>query len=234
MRFSLIIPAYNEERRIGATLERATAFLADEDAEILVVDDGSDDGTAGLVRREFPSVRLISCPANRGKGHAVKEGMLTASGDFRAYYDADGSTPIEELTRAWPVFEAGADIVIGSRSISGSDVQVRQARLRETMGRGFNLLLHLLRLTRFMDTQCGFKVFTCRAVQETFPRASIQGFGFDAEILYIAAKRRLRIQELPVRWVNSRESRVRLLADGFGMLRDALVVRANALAGRYD
>ncbi len=235
MHLSLVIPAYNEAQRIGPTLELVRGYLARQDYayEIIVVDDGSRDGTAGVVG-SFDGVKLVCLERNRGKGAAVQRGMLKeASGAYRFYYDADASTPIEELDACWPRFAAGADIVIGSRALAASRIERRQAWYREHMGRVFNLFLRGLGLTRFRDTQCGFKGYTARAAEACFSRQTLDGFSFDAELLYIAAMHGLRVDEVPIRWLNSPKSRVNPLTDSTRMFLDLLRVRANAAAGRY-
>jgi len=233
---SLIIPAYNEEVRVIVTLDRMGRHLArqDYDFEIIVVDDGSTDTTAELVKSLHPEVRLISYKPNRGKGHAVKTGMLAASGAYRLYSDADGSTPIEELDRMWPWFDAGADIVIGSRSLPESDVQVRQHYIRESMGRTFNKFVKLFLGLPFVDTQCGFKGFTAHSAGILFSRQQRNRFSFDAELLYIARKHHLRVHELPVCWINSPHSRVKIIKDSLDMLRGIFRIRLNDLARKYE
>ena len=240
MHLSIVIPAYNEAERIGETLRAADAYLAAQpyDAEVVVVDDGSGDGTAGVVEAcaaaaKVP-VTLASLPRNRGKGFAVRTGMREhARGSYRVYYDADGSTPIAELAKLWPAFDAGADIVIGSRALPASDVQVRQAWYRQTMGRIFNLILRALALSPYKDTQCGFKGFTQAACETVFPRQTLDRFSFDAELLYIAARHGLRIAEVPVVWRNSPLSRVNPLRDAARMFLDLLRIRANVFLGKY-
>lgn len=240
MHLSLVIPAYNEADRIGATLSSALAYFARQDyaSEIIVVDDGSTDDTAGVVRRyleEHPEkIRLECLPGNRGKGYAVRMGMLgLAAGDFRFYYDADGSTPIEELDRCPALFAAGADIVIGSRALPESVIQRRQAWYREHMGRCYNRLEKALGITPYADTQCGFKGFTARAAEICFSRQTIHRFSFDAELLYIAARHGLRIVELPVSWVNSPKSKVNPVSDAARMFVDLLAIRVKTLTQRY-
>ncbi|MBI1317592.1 MAG: glycosyltransferase [Candidatus Hydrogenedens sp.] len=235
MRLSLVIPAFNEAQRLPGTLRLVREYLSRQDyeSEVIVVEDGSKDGTAEAARA-FDGVRVVQMPVNRGKGAAVREGMWKAArGDFRVYYDADASTPIEMLERLWPCFEAGADIVIGSRALSDSDVAVRQVWYRQEMGRMNNRLLRLLGLTPFPDTQCGFKGFTAAACEAVFPRQTIERFSFDAELLYIAALRGLRIDEVPVRWENSPDTRVHPLRDASRMVLDALVIRMRAWRGAY-
>lgn len=236
MHFSLVVPTYNEQARIGDSLQKAQDFLGAQpyDWEILVVDDGSTDGTVALVGESFPDVRLVTYRPNRGKGYAVKTGMLAARGDFRVFYDADASTPIEEVEKLWPLFEAGADIVIGSRSLPESDVAVRQHLLRETMGRTFNLVLKAVLGETFIDTQCGFKAFTAAAASVLFARQHLAGFSFDAELLYIARKHSLRIEEIPVRWLNSPNSRVKVVTHSWQMLRDLVRIRRHGRRGEYD
>lgn len=239
MKLSLVIPAYNELLRIGPTLADVLAYFARQpyDAEVIVVDDGSTDGTAGavtpLLDHARPTVRLVRQPENRGKGAAVRAGMEAATGEFRAYYDADGSTPITELDKVWAFFDAGFDIVAGSRAVRDADVEVHQAWHREMMGRVNNLILRAIGVTRLRDTQCGFKVFTAAACGIVFPRQTIERFSFDAELLYIAHKHGLRIHEMPVHWRNDPSSRVRLLGDSLEMLLRVLGIRLKDARGRY-
>lgn len=241
MHVSLIIPAYNEAERIGNTLEVAARWLSRQEypAEIIVVDDGSRDNTAAIVRDCEPHMPvpliLDSMPENQGKGAAVHTGMLRlARGAYRFFYDADASTPIEEVARCMPLFEAGADIVIGSRALPDSVIEERQVWYREFMGRCFNRIEHLLRLTRFKDTQCGFKGFSAQAAEYCFSRQTVFRFSFDVEILYIAEKHGLRVQEIPVHWINCPKSRVNPITDAGRMFLDLLRIRVNDLAGRYD
>lgn len=241
MYLSLVIPAYNEADRIGDTLVAADRYFMrqDYDAEIIVVDDGSHDDTAGVVRthqqeRRTP-VRLKSLPENRGKGYAVKAGMLEqATGRFRFFCDADGSTPIEELDRCGALFESQADIVIGSRALPDSIIQQRQAWYRENMGRCYNRIERMLGITSYSDTQCGFKGFTDTAAEICFTRQTVRRFSFDAELLYIAAKHGLNIQEIPVRWINSPNSKVNPVRDASRMFLDLVAIRLKDLSGRYD
>lgn len=236
MHLSIVIPAFNEEPRIEETLQQVTDYLSSQtyDAEIIVVDDGSTDGTVSVVQTIFPKVRIVSYDQNRGKGYAVKEGMLAATGDYRLFYDADGSTPIEESEKLWPLFEAGADVVIGSRSLPESDVQRHQPWYREKMGRVFNLILKLLALTHFPDTQCGFKAFTSEATATLFTAQTIEHFSFDAELLYIAQRKGLRVEQIPVQWINCPHTRVSAMTDSFCMFLDIVVIRLNAWRGKYS
>lgn len=233
--FSLIIPAYNEASRIGHTLATCTEYLGRQSysSEIIVVDDGSSDDTAAVVQREFPAVKVIRYDENRGKGNAVKVGMLAAEGQFRLFYDADGSTPISEVEKAWPLLENGIDIVIGSRALPDSDIALRQPWYRQNMGRIYNLLLRLLGLTRFPDTQCGFKVMSAASAESVMPLITREGFGMDCEMLAIADRQGYRIDQVPVRWLNSEDSRVRVVRDSLNMFREVLVVRWNLMTGKY-
>jgi dolichyl-phosphate beta-glucosyltransferase len=235
VRLSVVIPAYNEERRIGKTLDLAEAYLATKDyaSEIIVVVDGSEDATAEIVRTQHPNVRLINYTPNRGKGYAVKTGIMAAQGECRLFTDADGSTPIEEIDRVWPLFKNGADVVIGSRSLPQSNVSVRQHPLREGMGRAFNLIVKTILGLPYIDTQCGFKAFSANAAQIIFTRQRRNRFSFDAELIFIARKHGLRIEELPVSWMNSPHSRVKIVRDSLDMLRGVLRVRLSDIAGKY-
>lgn len=236
VRLSIVIPAYNEEERIGSTIKAIDAYRAklDYDSEVIVVDDGSTDNTVAVVHDTDPGVQVISYAPNRGKGHAVRAGMTAAKGDYRLFYDADASTPIEEINKLWPRFDEGADIVIGSRSLPESDVQIHQPWYRENMGRVFNGIIRVLGVTRFHDTQCGFKAFTAQACNLVFPRQTIERFSFDAELLYIAEKHQLRVEQLPIRWINCPHTSVNPLTDSACMFWDAATIRFKDLMGRYQ
>ena len=219
VRVSLIIPTFNEADRIGGTLEAVQAYFVRQGYafEVIVVDDGSTDGTSEAVRSRFPDVKVIAYPRNRGKGYAMRRGVVEAAGAVRIVYDADGSTPIEEVGRLWPEFEKGAAVVIGSRALPDSDVRVRQPKYRRAMGRIFNWLLRALRLTTFRDTQCGFKAFTAASCDVIFPRLTMNGFGSDCEMLYLARVHGLPVVQVPVTWINSPVSRVNPVLDSFAI-----------------
>lgn len=233
---SIVIPAYNEEKRIVPTLGKLLAYLRGRDfpAEVVVVDDGSSDATAALVRRHVggePPIHLISAP-HRGKGHAVKTGMLAARGSYRFLCDADLAMPIEEIQRFLPPTLEGVHVAVGSREAPGAR-RYGEPRARHLMGRGFNLIARLLAVRSISDTQCGFKCFTAHAAEHLFTQQRLDGFGFDVEVLFIAQRSGLRVVEVPIDWYHQRESKVRPLRDTWAMLRDILVVRWNHVTRRY-
>ena len=235
IQISVVIPSFNEEKRVGSTLDKLEAYLDGQpySYEILVVDDGSTDGTAHVVTDEYPEVTLVTYSENRGKGYAMRQGVPECKGAFILVYDADGSTPIEDVEKIWPLMEAGADVVIGSRALPESDVQVRQPLYRQSMGRIFNLILRLLWLTSYKDTQCGFKCFRRKCAEDVFPKLTMDGFGADCEMLYVANLLGYGIEEIPVRWVNSPDSRVNAFWDSLDMLREVLLVRWKSMMGAY-
>ncbi|MCX7012344.1 MAG: glycosyltransferase family 2 protein [Candidatus Sumerlaeota bacterium] len=232
---SVVIPAYNEERRIGATLQAIGAYLDKQtfSSEIVVVDDGSRDQTATVARRARPKARLLTNEINHGKGYTVRRGVSEARGEIILFSDADLSTPIEEFDGFLHHFKEGADIVIGSRALPQSRIERHQGRLRETAGRIFNQLLRFAAGLPFHDTQCGFKAFRRPVAREVFARQRVEGWGFDAELIVIAMKRGYRIDEVPVRWVNSPDSRLRIWRDAPRMFLDLLRIRWNDWRGRY-
>lgn len=236
---SIVIPAYNEERRLPATLEAVRGYLETKQldfVEVVVVDDGSRDGTAALVERasaEDRRVRLVKNPGNRGKGYAVRHGMQEARGEWVLFSDADLSAPIEELDKLEAAIEkAGADGAIGSRALDRALVGKRQSVLREFSGRVFNLVMRLVTGLPYRDTQCGFKMFRQDVARELAARQQSDGFGFDVEILYIAKRRKKRILEVPVRWFNVEGTKVSLW-NGVAAFADPLRVRWNDLKGLY-
>lgn len=243
-RLSIVVPAYNEAARIRASLQGAADYLAANapDAEIVVVDDGSTDGTAALVE-EFaaslppartPAVRLLKNGANRGKGYSIKHGVLLAEGDLVLISDADFSTPISELPLLLqPVEEGGYGIAIGSRALRGSRVEIHQAVWREAMGRAFNRLVRFLTGLPFRDTQCGFKLMRRQDVLPLFRAARIERFAYDVEILYLARKAGIRVAEVPVVWRNAPGTKVNALLDPLDMLKDIVRVVLRDRLGRY-
>jgi len=231
---SIIIPAYNEEKRLPATLRTVKTYLdatSWEFAEIVVVDDGSRDGTAELARSA--GARVLRNPGNRGKGYSVRHGMLDARGDWSLFSDADLSTPIEELEKLWTAMERSqAQAVIGSRDLDRSLIGVRQPVFREFSGRVFNLVMRTVTGLPFRDTQCGFKLFETAAAREIFRRLRVERFGFDVEVLYIARRLGYRAVEVPVRWNDVAGTKVHMLS-GVAAFLDPLKVRWNGMTGKY-
>jgi dolichyl-phosphate beta-glucosyltransferase len=235
---SIVIPAYNEEARIGATLDRIGQYFATSalTGEVLVINDGSRDQTAAVVTQSRAgnlAVQLIEMPINQGKGAAVKIGMMAARGEYVFFYDADGSTPIEELDKALPLLQGEWDVVIGSRAVDGADIPVRQPWYREGMGKIFNKIVKLIALADFYDTQCGFKGFRRSVIPTVFSRQTIERWGFDVEILFIAKKHGCRIKEMPVRWLNSPQTKINVYRDSWNMFLEVLSVRLKSMKGLY-
>ncbi len=209
---SVVIPAFNEEKRLPRTLASILAFLRGrgESFEVVVVDDGSTDGTAEVARQAGPEVRVLQNPGNRGKGYSVRNGMLNASGAWRLMSDADLSTPIEELDRLKEALTRGGEVAIASRAVVGANLEKRQSSAREFSGRFFNLLVRILHLPGIKDTQCGFKLFSKAAAEAAFQDARLDGFAFDVEALVRARRAGFQILEVPVTWRNDEQSRVSL------------------------
>jgi dolichyl-phosphate beta-glucosyltransferase len=235
---SVVVPAYNESDRIVPTLAKLSGYLSRQPytSEVLVVDDGSEDDTTDLVERfgaDEPRVRLVRAP-HRGKGGAVKRGMLEATGDFRFLCDADLSMPVDELAKFLPGdAPEGVDVAIGSREAAGAR-RYEEPWLRHLMGRVFNLLVRVVAVRGISDTQCGFKCFNRRAADLVFPRQRMNGFGFDVEVLFIARKHGLRLFEVPIDWYHVPKSKVDPYRDTIRMVSETLRVRLNDLRGRYD
>jgi len=237
--YSLVIPAYNESARLGATLEKVLAYIHAQkwNAEVIVVNDGSRDNTAEIVRSfaaKDPILRLIENPGNRGKGYSVRNGMLHARGQVLIFSDADLSSPIEEAPKLLAALDQGADIAIGSRWLRAETQTQRQPLHRQLFGRIFNVLLRLTLGLPFKDTQCGFKAFKQPAARVIFPLQKIERWGFDPEILFLARKFGLKVQEVPVAWGHSGGARINPLIDGSRMFQEMLRVRWNGLTGKYD
>ena len=236
--YSIVIPAYNESARIPATLKSVVDCIRQRgwSAEVVVVNDGSSDSTADVVRAfaaANPEVRLLENPGNRGKGYSVRSGMLQAHGEVVLFSDADLSAPIEEADGLFAAIAAGADIAIGSRWLETKRQTIRQPFYRQFFGRCFNGVTRFVMGLKFADTQCGFKAFTRAAAQTVFQLQTIERWGFDPEILFIALKRGYVIKEVPVSWAHDERTRMSYLKDGIKMLQEIAIVRWNALTGRY-
>ena len=237
--YSIVIPAYNESARLGATLEKVLAYVHGQqwEAEVIVVNDGSTDNTAEIVRAfaaQDSAIRLVENPGNRGKGFSVRNGMLHAQGRVVIFSDADLSSPIEEAPKLLHALEAGADVAIGSRWLRAETQTQRQPLYRQLFGRVFNLLLRMTLGLQFADTQCGFKAFRQPAVQAIFPLQKIERWGFDPEILFLAKKFGFEVREIPVAWGHSGGTRIHPLVDGSRMFMEMLHIRWNDLTGKYD
>lgn len=236
-RISIVIPAFNESTRIADSLGKVRECLGRTPLsfEILVVDDGSTDGTAEVVRRfEGEGVRLIHHAKNRGKGYSIRTGVLKALGTYVLFTDADLSTPIDELHKLYDIAERDpADIVIGSRAVDRRYIERHQSRFREVGGIVFNRLVRIGLGLKLHDTQCGFKLFHRDRTRSIFEKQTIDGFGFDPEILFLAARRRLRTREVSVRWSHADDTKVRVIRDGLRMIADLVRIRLNDFAGKY-
>ncbi len=236
---SIIIPAYNERERIGHTLDRVLECITGRgwNAEVLVVDDGSTDGTSEIVERYtqvFPSLYLVNNPGNRGKGYSVRNGLLQATGDIVMFTDADLSAPIEEAELLFAAISDGADVAIGSRWLDRTRQTIHQPLYRRLFGRCFNGVTRLVMGLPYADTQCGFKAFRRSAAQTIFRLQLVERWGFDPEILFIARRLRYSVREVPVTWGHDERSKVSYLRDGAKMLQDTMRIRMNSMLGRYE
>ncbi|MDR3741724.1 MAG: glycosyltransferase family 2 protein [Terracidiphilus sp.] len=238
-KYSIVIPAFNESARIPGALQAVVSCIRKHqwDAEVIVVNDGSTDSTAQIVR-DFaagaPEVRLLENPGNHGKGYSVRNGVLNALGDVVLFTDSDLSAPIEEADRLFAAIAAGADIAIGSRWLESGRQTHRQPLYRQLFGRCFNLVTRMVMSLPFVDTQCGFKAFTRNAAQTIFQLQTIERWGFDPEILFIALKRGFTVKEVAVSWAHDARSRISYLKDGLQMLKELAIIRWNALTGHYS
>ncbi|MCJ7668884.1 MAG: glycosyltransferase family 2 protein [Anaerolineae bacterium] len=236
MFLSVIVPAYNEEKRLPDSLRRIVGYLGKQEytSEVIVVDDGSEDGTAQVVEEMMAELPILSLlrTEHRGKGHAVKRGMLAGRGEYLFICDADLSMPIEELYKFLPPALESYDVAIASREVPGAR-RYDEPPYRHFMGRVFNWIVRLFAVRGFQDTQCGFKCFKKVAAQEVFTYQTMDGWGFDVEILFIAQKRGYKIVEVPIDWYYSANSRIHPIRDSIGMFREVMRIRLNDLKGRY-
>ena len=234
---SIIIPSYNEELRLPATLGRIAEYIQScgRETEVLVVDDGSKDGTAAVAEYfqiKIPSLRVISNGVNRGKGYSVRHGIQEARGRITLFTDADLSAPIEEAGKLFDALETN-DIAIGSRALDRSLISVHESSFREFAGIVFNTIVRLILRLPFVDTQCGFKAFRRDRCKIIFEQQTIERFGFDPELLYLARHHGLRAVEIPVRWGHSPATKVSMMRDSVQMFLDVFAIRWNSLRGRY-
>jgi dolichyl-phosphate beta-glucosyltransferase len=237
--YSFIIPAYNESERLSTSLPKVLDYIRKQrlQAEVIVVNDGSVDDTAEIVRKfaaTNAAIHLLENPGNRGKGYSVRNGMLHGHGDVLLFSDADLSSPIYEASKLFEAIAQGADIAIGSRWLQAELQTERQPWYRQLYGRLFNLGLRIVLGLRYRDTQCGFKAFTRAAANTVFSRQHVERWGFDPELLFLADKLRLRTVEVPVEWAHDHRSRINPLRDGINMGLEMLTVRWNDMRGRYE
>ncbi|HHT9144804.1 MAG TPA: dolichyl-phosphate beta-glucosyltransferase [Candidatus Wunengus sp. YC61] len=235
---SVIIPAYNEEKRVLPTLRKICAYLSAKDfpCEIIIVDDGSTDNTLQMIKNFASSnnhLVILTNEQNIGKGYSVRKGMLSARGEYAFFTDADLSTPIEEIDKCLPYLLNGYDVVIGSRSMPGADIIVHQPWYREKMGKIFNFMVNMVLLKGIIDTQCGFKGFKREAVKTIFSKCKIDGFSFDVEALYLSRKYNFKIKEIPIRWENSTLSKVSPIKHSLQMFKDLIGIKIKDLKGDY-
>ncbi len=234
---SLVVPIYNESRRLDSTLPEFVRFAAGsgDPLELLVVDDGSTDGSAAMAATLIPpGLGRVLAEPHRGKGGAVRAGMLAAAGRRRIFMDVDLATPLEFVTPCLARLDEGADVVIGSRRVAAARIEQHQAPLREFLGRGFSLLSRTISGVDVSDFTCGFKGFTAEAAEAIFSRTRIDNWSFDTELLFVATRLGLRIEELPVRWRDDARTKVRLGRDIVTSLSGLLTIRVHHVSGRYD
>jgi glycosyltransferase involved in cell wall biosynthesis len=238
LKYSIIIPAYNERLRIAEGLDKVLAHVRDRglDAEIIVVNDGSRDETPEIVRgymKQHSNIRLLENPGNRGKGYSVRHGMMEARGDVLLLTDADLSAPIYESKKLFAAIEDGADVAVGSRWQRPGMQTRRQPSYRRITGRIFNGLNRIFLGLRLKDTQCGFKAFTREAAHSIFPTAQVDRWGWDPEVLFLANRLNYRVAEIPVEWAHDDRSKINPIRDGFSIVLDMLRVRWFHLRGDY-
>lgn len=237
-RLSVVIPMYNETKRMPRSLPMLAKYFRGRkySVEFVVVDDGSTDNTAEMARDILgrgSDVNVIEERPNRGKGHAVKVGMLAARGEYVLFTDADLSTPPEEIEKFWQWFDRGNDVVIGSRKMAGAVLERHQPLWRESMGKVFTWLTNRIATRDISDITCGFKCFTHDAAQKLFSRSIIDDWSFDAEVLYIAQKHKMRIKEVPVHWHDETGTKVRVIRDATRAFLGLLRIRRNGMRGKY-
>jgi len=239
MLITVVIPAYNEERDISIILEDIEAYLSKNTSQhnIIVVDDGSVDNTAKIVNSlitKYPQISFFQLGKNYGKGKAVREGMLRSTGDYILFMDADGSTSIQELEKILPAIKQNKEVIIGTRKIKEAEIIEHQPFFREFLGKGFTALSNFVTQAHVSDFTCGFKCFSKKAARDIFSRAVINDWSFDAEILHIAKKLGYTITEIPVRWKNDRNTKVRLMRDVLNSFKGLLRIKIYSIRGMYE
>jgi glycosyltransferase involved in cell wall biosynthesis len=236
-KLSIVIPAFNEEKRLPTTLERIANYVnaSGRAAEVIVVDDGSADGTAGVAesfRTKISDLRVVSNGRNRGKGYSVRHGYTESRGEIVLFTDADLSAPIEEADKLLDKMDS-YDVAIGSRAVNRELIEVHESKFRELAGNIFNLIVRLILRLPFVDTQCGFKAFRREKCRIIFEQQTVERFGFDPELLYLARHHGLRTAEIAVRWAHSPATKVNMLRDSVQMFLDVVIIRWNSMSGRY-
>lgn len=238
LELSIVIPSFNEELRLPATLDKIASYIRSKrpNTEVIIVDDGSTDRTAAVAeswRGRIPNLRVVPNGANRGKGFSVRHGSLEAGGDILLFTDADLSSPIEEGEKLFAALQSH-DVAIGSRAVDRSLIETHESPFREFAGIIFNRIVRLILRLPFVDTQCGFKAFRRQKCRIIFEQQTIERFGFDPELLYLARHHGLSTVEVPVRWAHSPATKINMLSDSVQMFLDVFVIRWNALRGRYS
>jgi dolichyl-phosphate beta-glucosyltransferase len=237
MYLSIVIPAYNEEKRIKNTLLEVNRFLTTQDYpyEIIVADDGSKDGTVELVnnlKEKVKNLRVIDNKKNHGKGYVVRQGIMEAKGKYRLFMDADNATSVDQVKNLLPFFQEGYDVVIGNRDLKESEIKKHQSRFKEILGDIGNILIQILAVPGIKDTQCGFKCFSAKFVEEVFPKLKVDRWGFDIEILALARKFGYKIKTVPVVWINDEESKVSM-SGYINTLKELFQIKWNLIIGKY-
>ncbi len=233
---SVVIPAYNEEKKLEPSLQRITEYLEKnfKDYEVLLIDDGSKDTTVEIANKfKEKKVKIIQNPKNMGKGFSVKLGMINAKYDPILFSDADLATPIEETEKFLATIQKGYDVVVASRNIEGAKITVEQPKYRQVLGKAFPLIVKNMILPDFKDTQCGFKMFKKNAARKIFPRQTIQRWAFDVEVMFIAKKLGYKIKELPVTWTDKGDSKLSPVKDSLKMFNEILKIKYNEIKGEY-
>ena len=236
-KLSIVIPSFNEEKRLSATLERIASYInaSGRETEVIVVDDGSTDGTIRIAesfRRQIAGLRVVSNGQNRGKGYSVRQGCMNSRGEIVLFTDADLSAPIEEADKLLAKMN-DYDVAIGSRAVNRELIEVHESKFREFAGIIFNRIVRVILRLPFVDTQCGFKAFRRENCKVIFEQQTIERFGFDPELLYLARHHGLRTAEVAVRWAHSPATKVNMFRDSVQMFLDVVIIRWNAIRGRY-